>query len=562
VKQTHDYKNTTINKRIITFAHEIMEDPINNSSSRKWLNPLIYSCLLITGVILGSILTIKRQSTANIVSPHQKGGKLDNVLNFIEDNYVDTINRKKLEESTLTAMLHQLDPHSEYIPAAELEEVNEPLQGNFHGIGVEFNIVNDTICVVHPIEGGPSARLGIKAGDRVVKVDGKNVAGIKITNKKVFEMLRGKKDTKVNVSIKREGQKQLLDFTITRGEIPIYSVDASIITEPGVGYIKVSRFASATYDEFRKGFNKLTKQGMKKLIIDLRGNGGGYLNAAVDIADEFLSKGMLIVYTKGKSSPMKKYFATEKGSFELNKLVVLIDEGSASASEIVSGDLQDNDRATIIGRRSFGKGLVQEQIEIPDGSAIRLTVARYYTPSGRCIQKPYNKGLEAYYSEEYERYENGEMLHSDSIHFVDSLKYKTVSGRTVYGGGGIMPDIFVPIDTSYRSTYLNKVFYKGLVNDFAFSYADKHRVSFAGYKTAADYVKSYIPNTTLLNDFVAFAATNGVPKNEAQLKKSAGYLLTQIKALIGRNLFDNDAYFPVLLKEDRVYQAAIKDSAK
>ncbi len=536
-----------------------MEDPINNSSPRKWLNPLIYSCLLIAGVVLGSLLTVKRQNAANIASPHQKTGKLDNVLNFIEDNYVDTINRKKLEESTLTAMLHQLDPHSEYIPAKELEEVNEPLQGNFHGIGIEFNIVNDTICVVHPIEGGPSERLGLKAGDRIVKVEGKNVAGIKITNKKVFEMLRGQKDTKVNISIKREGQKQLLDFTITRGEIPIYSVDVSILTEPGMGYIKVSRFASATYDEFRKGFNKLTKQGMKKLIIDLRGNGGGYLNAAVDIADEFLSKGMLIVYTKGKSSPMKKYVATEKGSFEANKLVVLIDEGSASASEIVSGALQDNDRATIIGRRSFGKGLVQEQIEIPDGSAIRLTVARYYTPSGRCIQKPYNKGLEAYYSEEYERYENGEMLHSDSIHFADSLKFKTVSGRTVYGGGGIMPDIFVPIDTSYRSTYLNKVFYKGLVNDFAFSYADKHRASFASYKTAADFVKDYAPTFALLNEFVAFAEKNGIPKNEAQLKKSSGYLLTQIKALIGRNLFDNNAYYLVLLKEDNVYRAAIKD---
>lgn len=536
-----------------------MEDPINNSSPRKWLNPIIYSCLLIGGVILGSLLTLKRQSAANIASPHKQSGKLDNVLNFIEDNYVDTINRKKLEENTLTAMLHQLDPHSDYIPATELEQVNEPLQGNFHGIGIEFNIVNDTICVVHPIEGGPSERLGIKAGDRIVKVDGKSVAGIKITNKKVFEMLRGKKDTKVNISIKREGQKQLLDFTITRGEIPIYSVDASIITEPGVGYIKVSRFASATYDEFRKGFNKLTKQGMKKLIIDLRGNGGGYLNAAVDITDEFLSKGMLIVYTKGKSSPMKKYIATEKGSFEVNKLVVLIDEGSASASEIVSGALQDNDRATIIGRRSFGKGLVQEQIEIPDGSAIRLTVARYYTPSGRCIQKPYNKGLEAYYSEEYDRYESGEMLHSDSIHFSDSLKYKTVSGRTVYGGGGIMPDIFVPIDTSYRSSYLNKVFYKGLVNDFAFSYADKKRASFADYKTASDYVQHYIPSITLLNEFVTYAEKNGVPKNDIQLKKSSWYLLSQIKALIGRNLFDNDAYYPMLLKEDKVYQTAIKN---
>ena len=539
-----------------------MDNPINNSSPRKWLNPLIYACLLIAGVVMGSLLSIKRQNTVSIVSPHKQTGKLDNVLDFIEDNYVDTINRKTLEESTLTAMLKQLDPHSDYIPATELEEVNEPLQGNFHGIGIEFNIVNDTICVVHPIEGGPSERLGIKAGDRIVKVDSKNVAGVKITNKKVFEMIRGKKDSKVNVTVKREGQKQLIDFTITRGEIPIYSVDVAFMAEPGVGYIKVSRFAASTYDEFRKGFNKLTKQGMKKLIVDLRGNGGGYLNAAVDIADEFLNKGMLIVYTKGKSSPEKKYFATEKGSFENSKLVVLIDEGSASASEIVAGALQDNDRATIIGRRSFGKGLVQEQIEIPDGSAIRLTIARYYTPSGRCIQKPYNKGLDAYYSEEYDRYTNGEMMHQDSIHFADSLKFKTVSGRTVYGGGGIMPDIFIPVDTTYRSTYLNRVFYKGLVNDFSFSYADKHRASFASYKTNADYVKNYTPPQALLNEFVEFAVKNGIPKNDAQLKKSKAYLLSQIKALVGRNLFDNEAYYPVILKEDKVFAEALKTLSK
>ena len=539
-----------------------MDNPINNSLPRKWLNPLIYACLLIAGVFMGAVLTNKRQTATIASSPHKQNGKLDNVLDFIEQNYVDTINRKKLEESTLTAMLKQLDPHSDYIPASKLQETNEPLQGNFHGIGIEFNIVNDTICVVHPIQGGPSERLGIKAGDRVVKVNAKNVAGIKITNKKVFEMLRGEKGTKVNVAIKREGQKQVLDFTITRGEIPIYSVDVSFMAEEGVGYIKVSRFAASTYDEFRKGFNKLTKQGMKKLIVDLRGNGGGYLNAAVDIADEFLSKGMLIVYTKGKSSPEKKYFATEKGSFENSKLVVLIDEGSASASEIVSGALQDNDRATIIGRRSFGKGLVQEQIEIPDGSAIRLTIARYYTPSGRCIQKPYNKGLEAYYSEEYDRYDKGELLHQDSIHFADSLKFKTVSGRSVYGGGGITPDIFVPIDTSYRSSYLNKVFYKGLVNDFSFSYADKNRTSFLFYKTATDFVKNYTPPQSLLNEFVAFAEKNGIPKNEVQLKKSSAYLATQIKALIGRNLFDNDAYYPVLLKEDKVFIEALKNISK
>jgi carboxyl-terminal processing protease len=529
------------------------------NNKRPWLNPVIYSVLLIAGICIGSFIFRERKPEKFIAKPHASVGKIDNVLDFIEQNYVDTINRDKLEEKTLIAMLNQLDPHSEYIPAADLQQVNEPLQGNFDGIGVEFNIVNDTICVVHPIQGGPSEKVGLMAGDRIVKVDGKNISGVKITNKKVFDALRGKKGTKVIVSVKRESVKALIDFTITRGEIPIYSIDVSFIAEPGIGYIKISRFAAATYDEFRKAFNKLTKLGMKKLILDLRGNGGGYLNAAVDISDEFLSKGMKIVYTKGKASPQKTYFATEKGGFENSPLVVLIDEGSASASEIVSGALQDNDRATIIGRRSFGKGLVQEQIEIPDGSAIRLTTARYYTPSGRCIQKSYSHGLEAYYNEEFNRFENGELLSADSIHFADSLKFKTVGGKTVYGGGGIMPDIFVPLDTSYRTSYLNKVSYKGLTSDFAFNYTDKHRAELMKFKTAANFDKSYSPSGALLEDFIAYAQKQGVERNEVQIKKSSAYLLNQLKALIGRNLFDNDAYFPVILSNDKAFSAALKE---
>jgi carboxyl-terminal processing protease len=534
-----------------------MEDNLTNSK-RVWLSPLIYSIVLICGIIIGSLIFRERKPEKFTGNPHASAGKIDNVLDFIEQNYVDTVKRSDLEEKTLVAMLNQLDPHSEYIPAAELQQVNEPLQGNFDGIGVEFNIVNDTICVVHPIQGGPSESVGVKAGDRIVMVDGKNLAGIKVSNKKVFDALRGKKGTKVKVSIRRAGVKELLDFTITRGEIPIYSVDASFMATSDVGYIKISRFAADTYEEFRKAFNKLAKLGMKKLVVDLRGNGGGYLNAAVDISDEFLSKGMLIVYTKGKASPKKVFQATDKGSFENNPLVVLIDEGSASASEIVSGALQDNDRATIIGRRSFGKGLVQEQIEIPDGSAIRLTTARYYTPSGRCIQKSYSKGLEAYYSEEYDRYEKGELLSADSIHFADSLKYKTVSGRTVYGGGGIMPDIFVPLDTSFRSSYLNKVSFKGIISDFAFNYADKHRGEFKGYKDAAAYTKSYSPPASMLEAFADYAQKQGVNKNAEQMKRSSGYLLAQIKALIGRNLYDNEAYFPVVLKDDKVFKAALE----
>ncbi|MGZ3867182.1 MAG: S41 family peptidase, partial [Bacteroidia bacterium] len=461
--------------------------------------------------------------TAN---PHASAGKINNILDFIEQNYVDTINRNKLEEKTLIAMLNQLDPHSEYIPAADLEHINEPLQGNFDGIGVDYNVVNDTLCVVHPIPGGPSEKVGIQSGDRIIKVDGKNISGVKITNKKIYEALRGKKGTKVIVSVMRGGSKSLIDFTITRGEIPIYSVEVAYMATPDVGYIKISRFAAATYEEFRKAFNSLAKSGMKKLVIDLRNNGGGYLNAAVDICDEFLSKGMKIVYTKGKASAQKTYFATEKGSFENAPLAVLIDEGSASASEIVSGALQDNDRAVIIGRRSFGKGLVQEQIEIPDGSAIRLTIARYYTPSGRCIQKPYSKGLEAYYSEEFDRYDNGEMLSADSIHFADSLKFKTAGGKTVYGGGGIMPDIFVSADTSHNSLYFNKLFAKNILNSFTLEYYDKNRsLLSSNYKSFDDFKKKFEISADDIKSFIAKGEAEGVKFNEEQFNKSKDEIL-------------------------------------
>ncbi|MFL5753784.1 MAG: S41 family peptidase [Bacteroidia bacterium] len=519
--------------------------------------PLILALVLIAGVFLGTFLNFSDRP-ADLKNPaHSTNGKIDNILDYIQLNYVDTISRDKLEEKTLVSMLHSLDPHSDYIPASELQEVNEPLQGNFEGIGVEFNILNDTITIVTPISGGPSEKVGIVAGDKIIKVDGKNMAGVKITNKQVFERLRGKHDTKVKISVKRKGTRGLLDFTITRGEIPIYSLDVAYMPLKDIGYIKISRFAANTYDEYQKAFNKLKRQGMKKLIVDLRGNGGGYLNAAVDLADEFLSKGMQIVYTKGKSSPKKQYIATDKGSFENDGLVILIDEGSASASEILAGAVQDNDRGSIIGRRSFGKGLVQEQLELPDGSALRLTTARYYTPSGRCIQKTYKNGNEAYYNEEYDRYNNGELLSADSIHFSDSLKYRTVGGRTVYGGGGIMPDIFVGLDTSYRSSYLTKVFFSGIVNEFSFDYVDKNRDEFRKYKSSRDFISSFSVTEEVLQQFYAFAQKNGVPKNEKDLIKSGSYLRLQLKALIGRNLFNNEAFYPVIHQHDKVMQKAL-----
>ncbi len=422
---------------------ETIKNPSIKSSTIYF--PIILSVAIIIGIGIGYFFSFKNNNQSQVISNDNKG-KIEKVLSYIEQHYVDKIKPDSLSDLTLSALLNNLDPHSEYIPASELQTVNEPLEGNFDGIGVEFNILKDTITVVNPIAGGPSEKVGIKAGDKIIFVNTEKVAGIKISNQQVFKKLRGERGTKVKVKIKRTNSVQLIEFVITRGEIPIYSIDAAYMIKSTIGYIKINRFSASTYKEYLDSFNKLKKSGMKKLIIDVRGNGGGYLNAAVDIIDELLPKGTRIVYTEGQASPRKDYKATDKGGFENEEVVVLIDEGSASASEILAGAIQDNDRGVIIGRRSFGKGLVQEQMEMPDGSALRLTTARYYTPTGRCIQKSYSNGKEKYFEEEFNRYENGELLSVDSIKFADSLKFKTPSGKIVYGGGGIMPDIFIALD--------------------------------------------------------------------------------------------------------------------
>lgn len=401
--------------------------------------------------------------------------KLNDVINYISNEYVDTVNSRALVESTIEDMLHQLDPHSSYIPGEDLQAMNEPLEGNFDGIGVEFHIQDDTIMVVSALAGGPSEQLGIQAGDRIIRVEGKNVGGIKITNTQVMQLLRGPSGTMVKVTILRRSTGQTIDFTIKRGKIPIYSVDVGYMLNRETGYIKIGHFADKTYDEYLKAFADLKEKGMQNLILDLRGNPGGYLKTAIQIADEYLPDGKMIVYTEGRNRPKETFRATSRGFFEEGALVILIDEGSASASEIVSGAVQDWDRATIVGRRSFGKGLVQEQSEFPDGSAVRLTVARYYTPTGRSIQKPYTAGYEQYETELLSRYQHGELLSQDSIKFADSLRYTTPGGKIVYGGGGIMPDVFVPLDTAGISDYYSEANGKGLINQFAYDYLDLHR---------------------------------------------------------------------------------------
>ena len=380
--------------------------------------------------------------------------------------------------------------------------------------------------------------------------------------KEVFEKLRGISGTAVNVTILRNGIKKPLNFKIIRDAIPLYSLDAAYIVKPTIGYMKISKFAATTYDEYIKAFNDLNKLGMKKLILDLRGNPGGYLNAAVDISDEFLVNGLQIVYTQGKANPKKTYKATEKGSFEKNEIVILIDEGSASASEIVAGAIQDNDRGLIIGRRSFGKGLVQDQLQLPDGSAIRLTVARYYTPTGRCIQKPYTDDKSIYYNEEYDRYQNGELLNADSIKLDKTKKYRTPEGKIVYGGGGIMPDIFVPIDTSKTNSFLNKVFYVGAINTFAFEYSDKHRNELKDFKTAENYINKFEITDQILNEFYLYCEYQKLFIEKIDKLKTDIALKPYLKAFIGRDAFNKDAYYPIINKNDKCINKAIEELSK
>lgn len=537
-------------------------EPEKPKSKYNIFMPIILSLVLVVGISIGYILS-NRILEGNLYSanPHngKKGNdKINSLLEYIEYQYVDTINKKELVEKTVASMLESLDPHSAYIPASDFELVNEPLEGNFDGIGVEFNIFKDTIRVVTPIEGGPSEKMGIRAGDKFIKVNGKNVAGVKITNKQVFDNLRGKKGTKVIITVLRSGSSKPIDFEITRDAIPLYSLDVSYMVTNDIGYIKISKFSATTYDEYIKAFNDLSRKGMKKLILDLRGNPGGYLNAAVSLSDEFLSNGLQIVYTQGKASPKKVYKATSKGSFENNPLVILIDEGSASASEIVAGATQDNDRATIIGRRSFGKGLVQDQLQLSDGSAIRLTIARYYTPTGRCIQKPYSEGTDEYYNEEYNRYKHGELLNKDSIKVDSSKIYHTPEGKTVYGGGGIIPDIFVPLDTSKTNTYLNKIFFTGALNGFSFEYADANRSKLKAIGNANDYISKYEISDDVINKFYAYCLKEDSLEIPSNMKLKTGEALKPyLKALIGRSVFDKDAYYPILNKKDKCISKAI-----
>jgi carboxyl-terminal processing protease len=521
---------------------------------------LIVFSSLIGGIILGNLLS----SRANGISVFSHGGrsKVDDLLSIINSHYVDTVNVTEMTEGLMTDLVSKLDPHSVYIPASDLADVNSELEGSFSGIGVQFNIQNDTVMIVSVISGGPSEKVGLLAGDRIVQVNDTAFVGKKITNEKVMKKLRGKAGTIVKLGVRRHKVKEILKYSITRGAIPVNSVDIGYMIEPGVGFIKVNKFASTTYAEFLDAIAKLRNEGAKKYIIDLRENSGGLMDQAISMVNEFLPGGRMIVYSKGKAYPRSEAKSDGKGSCINQPIVVLIDEFSASASEIFSGAIQDNDRGLIIGRRSFGKGLVQQQMELKDGSAIRLTVARYYTPSGRSIQKPYVKGkAEAYEMDILNRYKHGEFDSKDSIRVADSLKYKTVAGRTVYGGGGIMPDIFVPRDTSEYTPYLNKVINYGYLYQYAFQYTDKNREQLKSINSWRE-MERYLDGQNLIADFVRFASAKGVVPNQNQINISKRFLLSQLKAYISRNSLGDSGFYPLLYKDDKTVRKALEQLKK
>ncbi len=524
----------------------------NNTSSSIWM--------LVLGVIIGFCIIVLVKKI-NYLQTHPKilaESKYDEVLYYVKTMYVDDVDATKLEEDAITAMLEKLDPHSEYIPYEEFNIVNDPLLGSFEGIGVQFRIVEDTVTIINTIKGGPSERVGVKAGDRIVYVDDSLVAGVKIKNDDVMRMLKGPKGSKVKVRNYRRGVKGLVEFTITRDVIPTYSVDIAYMLDSKTGYIKLSRFSATTHKEFVQASKKLIADGMQQLVLDLRGNGGGYLGEAVDIADEFLPKGSLVVFTEGRIREKTSYYARKKGLLEKMPVAVLIDGESASASEILAGALQDNDRGIIVGRRSFGKGLVQEQKELNDKSAIRITVARYYTPTGRCIQKPFSGDKKEYLLESYDRYENGEMYSADSIHFNDSLKYVTPKGKVVYGGGGIMPDVYVPLVNDSTEYYFNKIANLGILYQYAFDYCDRHRPELSKYKTVNIFKKSFRVTDAMFNELVERAEKNGVIGNEVEKQTARREADILLKAYIARDLFDDEGFYPIYRDMDDILQKALE----
>jgi carboxyl-terminal processing protease len=513
-----------------------------------------------TLIPVASILLVQLMCPLSIHAQlvYEEAYKFDKVLEWINKYYVDSVNSEQLVERAITGMLKDLDPHSSYLNRKEVAQLNEPLQGNFEGIGVSFSILRDTVYVINPVSGGPSDKAGVLAGDRIISVNGNNIAGTGITTDQVFALLKGKKGTPVELSLFRRGNG-LRTCTVMRDRIPIHSVEAAYKIDGDIGYMKINRFSMNTLEEFQEALKTLKDQHLKNLILDLTGNGGGYLEVAINLADQFLDKGKLVVYTQGINSPRKEYYSTRDGNFEKGHLVILIDEGSASASEILTGAIQDWDRGIIVGRRSFGKGLVQKPLYFSDQSMVRLTVAKYYTPTGRLIQKPYTNDREEYEKDLANRFANGEMWHSDSIHFPDSLKYYTLRNtRLVYGGGGIMPDYFVSIDTSYYSNFYRQVVRKGLISQFVLEYIDAHRSALlAEYPDFASFRDEFSAEGLLAEQFTDFAAAHGVTETPRDLEVSGEHLASMLKAYMARDLWTSSEFYEIANAREPRFETAV-----
>jgi len=528
---------------------------------------LIVLMAIVAGLLIGNLLAVR--SFVGFGNPDSlmrnfitTENKLQKIMELIDNDYVDSVDLVELTEQMAAELIAKLDPHSVYIPASDLEEANSELEGSFTGIGVQFNIQNDTIMIISVISGGPSEKVGIQAGDRILKVNDSVFHGKGINNEKVLKTLRGPIDTRVKLTIKRQNTRELLTYTVTRGQVPVNSIDIGYMIEPGIGFIKVNKFGENTYNEFLTSIARLRNNGAKKYIIDLRENSGGFLDRAISMINEFLPAKHLIVYTEGKSYPRSDSYSDGTGSCINNPVVILIDEFSASASEIFAGAIQDNDRGLVIGRRSFGKGLVQQQRQFSDGSAIRLTVARYYTPSGRSIQRKYIRGKSEEYNQDiWNRFIHGEFDNKDSIQLNDTVVYKTKSGRTVYGGGGIMPDIFVPRDTLAFTPWFNTVNNFAHLYQFAFAYTDKHREKLKQYKDWKTLQK-YLDTQDLKNQFVAYTQNKGINPVPAEIAKSEKLMLNRIKAFISRNILGDEGFYPILFQDDVTVLRAIEEIRK
>ncbi len=533
---------------------------------KKYIYPTFAVVTLILGFFVGNAVSNRAQAQKMVINNGQvylEPTKLDQLLLLLQRGYVEPIDIDSLTEEVMTDVVQKLDPHSAYIPKEDLEMVNSELAASFSGIGVQFHIESDTVNIVSVISGGPSEGVGVLAGDKIVEVDDSVFTGKKITNEKVMHTLRGEKGTQVRLGIRRAGTDETLHFTITRGDIPTWSVDAKFIIQPEnskekIGFVRVNKFGEKTYQEFLSALSYLRKEGADSYIIDLRENSGGYMQEAISMANEFLEDGDLIVYAEGRAYQRMESRATGNGRFRKERIVVLIDNFSASASEIFAGAMQDNDRATVIGRRSFGKGLVQQQIPFPDGSALRLTVARYYIPSGRCIQKPYKRGeQEDYQMELLERFNHGELYSKDSIHFTDTTKYYTKQGRIVLGGGGIMPDIFVGRDTTLYTKYFNQVANRAYTYQFAYHYVDRHRKELEKYKTWQS-LEQHLKKAKWMPEFTAFCQKKGVEPVEKDIAVSKPLIERLVNAYIVRNILGDEGFFPLFERDDDITNRAIQ----